>query len=400
MRHDMAMSLDLRQLAADDALAAWELGRLAFGSAREKPEGWRLPDPHRTRWGAFDGAGRLVAMAADRHQRHWFGGRLVPASGVASVAVTPELSGRSLARQVLTRLLAEARDRGAVISTLFDTTPVPYRRLGWEEVGALTWRTMATAALGRLRPPADIDLRPATAADVLAIHALYEAVARAGNGMMDRTGPTFDPSPQVLLDSFDGVTMAIGGDGGPIGYLTWDRGRGYDADSRLTVHDLIGATPAATTALMGMLASWTSVAPTLELRLPEPDPFFLLAPSATQPKSRQPWMLRLVDAPAAVAARGWPPLLDASVDLRLDDDVCPWNSGTHRLVLSGGTGRLEPGGAGSVGLSMRGFALLYAGAAAPAMLRRSGLIDGGDAATDAVLLAAASGPAPALLDYF
>ena len=30
----------------------------------------------------------LVAKAVDRRQGHWFGGRLVPASGVAGVAVT------------------------------------------------------------------------------------------------------------------------------------------------------------------------------------------------------------------------------------------------------------------------------------------------------------------------
>jgi hypothetical protein len=49
---------------------------------------------------------------------------------------------------------------------------------------------------------------------------------------------------------------------------------------------------------------------------------------------------------------------------------------------------------------MRGFALLYAGVGGPALLRRAGLLDGGDANTDAFLQAAAAGPAPALLDYF
>ncbi len=46
------------------------------------------------------------------------------------------------------------------------------------------------------------------------------------------------------------------------------------------------------------------------------------------------------------------------------------------------------------------LATLYAGALAPATLRRAGLLTGGDADTDAFLAAAAAGPAPAMLDYF
>ena len=96
-------------------------------------------------------------------------------------------------------------------------------------------------------------------------------------------------------------------------------------------------------------------------------------------------MLRVVDARGAVAARGWPPHLSGSVDVALDDDVCPWNSGAHRLVLDGGSGRLEPGGSGAVRLTVRGLAVLYAGAAGPAVLRRAGMLTGGDADSDAFL---------------
>lgn len=48
---------------------------------------------------------------------------------------------------------------------------------------------------------------------------------------------------------------------------------------------------------------------------------------------------------------------------------------------------------------MRGLALLYAGAADPAVLRRAGLLSG-DNRSDAFLQAATAGPAPALLDSF
>lgn len=395
------MGHDVRRLTDEDRRATWELGRLAFGGPREAPTSWGAHDPNRQTWGAFDGDGRLVAKAVDRRQGHWFGGRLVPASGIAGVAVVPDLRGQGVVGQVLTPLLGAARDRGAVISTLFDTTPVPYRRLGWEEVGALTWRTLPTLALSRIRPSEHLRLRPAGTADVPAILALYEGVARASSGLMDRSGPPFDTSPEAVLGARDQITLVCGPDGAVEGFAGWDRGGGYDESGRLIVHDLVGSNAAATVALLGMLAGWASVAPTLELRLADPDPAFLLASASTsRVRSRQPWMLRIVDAPAAVAARGWPVPVAGEVDLLLADEVCPWNSGPFRLVLADGRGRLEPGGTGLVRLSMRGLALLYAGAVGTNLLRRAGLLDGGDEGTDAFLQAAAAGPVPALLDYF
>jgi hypothetical protein len=69
-------------------------------------------------------------------------------------------------------------------------------------------------------------------------------------------------------------------------------------------------------------------------------------------------------------------------------------------MLSGGNGRLEPGGAGTVRLTPRGLASWYAGAATPQLLRRSGFLTGGNADTDELLRTATAGPAPTLHDYF
>jgi predicted acetyltransferase len=143
------------------------------------------------------------------------------------------------------------------------------------------------------------------------------------------------------------------------------------------------------------------VAPTVELRMAEPEPVTFLANlTAARREQEERWMLRVLDAPGAVAARGWPPHLAGEVELALEDPACPWNTGAWRLVLEEGRGRLEPGGRGSLRLDMRGFAVLYAGAASPAVLRRSGLLAGGDDGDDAFLEAASAGPAPALLDPF
>lgn len=394
------MPVDVRLLDPDDRAAAAELGRLAFGGPRRpagvEPEPPPPPRPGRVTWGAFD-AGRLVAMATDRAQGHWFGGRLVPASGFAAVAVAPADRGRGHARTLLTAVLASLRDRGALVATLYATAPALYRGLGWERAGALTWADLPTSALARLRVPAGTTLRAAGPGDRAAVAALYTAVARAGSGYLDRDGlppPPPDAEP-------DGTTLAVDDSGTVTGYTSWDRGLGYKAEAVLTVSDLVGATGAATTALLAALGTWGAVTPTLRLRLPDPDPVAWLLPTAVPlTRSVDPWMLRVIDAAGAVAARGWPPDLKTAVDLDVVDPQAPWNAGRHRLEVTGGAGRLTPGGAGTVAVGARGLALLYAGSVPAAVLRRGGLLDGGDAHTDRVLDALSAGPHPALLDYF
>lgn len=392
----------IRLLGPEDQRLAWDLGSLAFGyHGQPMPEGWTSDSPGRRTLGVFDPAGRMVAKAVDREHGQWFGGRVVPASGVAGVATAAELRGRGLGRLVLTRLLQDARERGAAISTLFNTTAAPYRALGWEEVGALVYYAVPTRVLAEIRIDATTTLRPATEADLPTVDRIYREVARAGTGMMERSGPTFGAAPAQLLADSHGFTVAVDDTGAVAGYARWDRGPGYDANGRLTVDDLIGLTPGATRTLLAMLGGWASVAPTTLIRLGTADPVWsLLARGDAEPESTQPWMLRLVDAPGAVAARGWPRHLTGEVDLELTDDVCPWNQGRHRLVLEGGDGRLEPGGAGTVRLTPRGLASWYAGAATPQQLRRTGFLTGGDADTDELLRAATAGPAPTLLDYF
>jgi predicted acetyltransferase len=185
------------------------------------------------------------------------------------------------------------------------------------------------------------------------------------------------------------------------GYAAWDRRPGQDVGGAIDVFDLMALTAPAALALVGMLGSWGAIAPALYLRLAPASPVSLLAPFVSaRVHSWEPWMLRVLDAPGAVAARGWPAHVRGEADLELDDPVCPWNSGRWRLELRDGRARLTAGGTGATRLDMRGLAVLYAGAAGPAPLRRAALLSGGDPATDAFLQAATAGPPPALLDSF
>lgn len=68
---------------------------------------------------------------------------------MAQVAIAPEFRSGGVLAGLLGPLLAQAREQGAVISALFPTTAVPYRRLGWERTGACGGRRSRR----RRRPP-------------------------------------------------------------------------------------------------------------------------------------------------------------------------------------------------------------------------------------------------------
>jgi predicted acetyltransferase len=112
-------------------------------------------------------------------------------------------------------------------------------------------------------------------------------------------------------------------------------------------------------------------------------------------------MLRVISAPAAIAARGFPAGLTASVTLTLADDRFPANTGTWQLTVGDGRGTLArgPGAPGApLRLGPRGLAALYAGTPL-ATLRLAGLAGGGDQGTDAALDAAFAAT-PYMVDHF
>ena len=56
---------------------------------------------------------------------------------------------------------------------------------------------------------------------------------------------------------------------------------------------------------------------------------------------RESWMLRLLDAPAAIAARGFP-AADLAVPLQITDDLLAANSGRWELTVRAGAGSPLP----------------------------------------------------------
>jgi predicted acetyltransferase len=207
-------------------------------------------------------------------------------------------------------------------------------------------------------------------------------------GPLTRTGPLFDVTKLAELDAV--VIASV--DGVDAGYVSWRR-----KSDKLHVYDLIADRPVVRDTLLSCVGSWQTTIATARVRFGDPVAAGLGLPRGSVLKE-EPWMLRVTDAPAAVAARGFG-LLSGEVDLVLTDAQAPWHEGHWRLSVDGGAGALTRGGNGDVQLHTRGLAALFTGYTGASALVRGGLA-AGDPAALSRLAALFAGPAPWMLDEF
>lgn len=386
----------LRRLTLADQASSTTLGEEAFGA---RPPGSPPPAPPTGepaglhRWGVVEGE-RVVARVVGRESASWWGGQVVGTTGIASVAVAAEHRGEGLLRGLFERVLAEAVERGEVVSTLYPTAPGIYRGLGYELVASFDRVDLPMASLVTVRPGVGVHTRRATAEDVPALRELYTGWAREQHGPLTRTGPLHEETAEEAIAESTGTTLAVDDAGRPVGCARWERSEGYDpATAHLTVRDLLATTPDAYRALWRVLGSFATVAGTVRLWTSGADEARLVLPGAAwRPVDRRPYMLRVLDLPGAVAARGLRlPLGGAgAVALRVTGDRLGVLDGGYRLAVepdAAATCERVSAPGESATLTPQGLALWWSGAQRCATLRRLGHLTGptdGDALLDAL----------------
>jgi predicted acetyltransferase len=383
----------IREYTDDDLDVVFRLRKLAF-NASERPE--RLVQPGRHGLVA-EIDGKVAGVLGIGEYAQFYGGAAVPMGGIGGVAVDGATRGRGVASALLDAALPVMRDHGQPISVLYATVPTLYRSRGWERAGLFEWVELPMdRVLTAARPTELIPSRPADESDLTALHDCYLEVARTIDGMADRRPPRIDLAKVLEMD----LVSVLPGPNGLRGYLTAQREPGGDM-GRLKVFDLIGVDVEAQLNLLASLKSWAGTLDAIDLRITDPATLnFLGATALRSGVWTSTWMLRVVDLPAAVAARGWPRLADAAVDLEIVDEHAPWHAGLQRVVVEDGVVRVEPGGTGAVRLHARALGPWFTGFQNTHALRRAGLLDG-DPADAAVLdqLVGASG-VPRLADFF
>ena len=400
--------VQVRELVHADGEASKQLGREAFGSSGDAPplpETWPAAGDHTL--GAF-ADGELIGKIVGRGYGTHFAGIEVPTWGVAGVTVRAESRGRGALTTLFAGSFAAARERGALISTLFPTAPGIYRRFGYEIVGGYVQREIPTADLAAIRAPQGIRLRRATVADAATIRRVHHRWAREQHGPLTRIQQGATETDQELLDEQDAITLAIDAAGDVVGYAAWDRGPGYDSSATVAVEELIALTPDAARALWSAIGSFRSVTGHVRVTAGPDDVHRMVLPSGTWREVRRTdYMLAVLDICGAWQARRIAPGITAELTFRVTDHPLADQNGDHRLSVADGRVHCERIGSGSgtgTGspreISARGLAVLYAGTQSCANVRLAGLLSGGDPAQDAVWDLFGAGRQFHVHDYF
>ena len=350
---------------------------------------------------AYDGA-RLLATTRDIPMLQWFGGRPVATAGVASVATVPELRGTGLGDRLMRVLLQRARDRGAVVTSLFPATVPFYRRLGYEYGG--TWTAYAARLTDVPRGVSDVAVEEFDGDDVTELRSCYRTWASSRTGPVEGDGDDWWTDRVLMRWIRDSATRAVvaRGAGGVEGYAAFrlvSRGhwQGYDIECS----HLVATTPGALSALFGYFRRFRGVGEHVVWLGATNDPATLLF-DEDRSEIRQQWryMTRVLDVAGALEGRGYPQGASGELVIEVDDPQFEENRGAFRLTVDDGKPRVERTDAdGALRLSIRALSGLYAGQLAPADLAAVGMLDGDhpSAGFAATLFA---GPPPFMQDHF
>jgi predicted acetyltransferase len=326
----------------------------------------------------------------------FFGGRSIPMGGIAVVAVAPEQRARGAATQLLREMLAELYGAGTPLSSLYPATLALYRRVGYESAGYACEATL---------PFKDIDLRDrglavrrAEERDEPEIRALYQRWAAGVPGMLDRNEFIWGRVHLLRGEATQGYV--IRGTDGLEGYafLLTQFIDFYHANVRVV--DVVTITPAAARVLLTFLADFRTTRDNVLVRVGPADPLLgMLREEHYTIERRVPWMLRIVNVEEALRQRGYPRELSGELQLHVEDEDLPQNSGPWVLRVREGAATVERGGRGRLRLHTRGLAALFSGYQRAENLRIQGLADGpADELAGATALFA--GPVPWMRDGF
>lgn len=347
--------------------------------------------PERT-WGARAG-GRWVATLATEPRSVTVPGPAgsnvdVIADALTAVTVSATHRRRGLLRQMLSASLRHAKECGEPFSMLIAAEWPIYGRFGYAPASLAADYTLFTRARTQLLTPADAgavrQMEPADLGEIAP--AVFEASRTLRAGQVDRRTEWW---PRRLgLDGYEPskkgrtpVYLVHEGESGPDGLLRWSGTRDFEINGDMgavSVADLIAASPTAYRNLWAYLAGLDVVGEVTLERRPVDEPIrWLLADGRAlrQTYAGDDVWIRLLDVPAALAARGYGVSGRLVLDV-VDEDTGRYAAGRYLLDAGEDGVQCEQTTANAdLRISQRALASIYLGGFTVAQLSIGGGVE-------------------------
>lgn len=368
----------MRLLRLDEHRGANALFRVGFHTPDPSDEEWERVrhayQPGRT-LGAFDT--ELIGTARSFDAELTVpGGKRVPLGAVTGVGVRPDRTRRGVLTELMRTQLRDLAARGVPVAALYPSEGAIYGRYGYAPATHnRDYQVDRRRAV--LRPEVPVGgeielLKPDSALERLP--RIYAGLAHIRPGMITRPAYWWPNLARRLRDTQAPVTVAVHhGPHGPDGfaiYLVFRTGR--DDPCKLEIMDLHLANCAAFAGLWRFLLSvdLVDVISLTDRPLDETTELLFTDPTRWRPTGgiAQAFWLRLVDVPAALAARDY---RGDRVVIEVADPVLEANSGRYLVSVEGAAPTDEPPG---LRLGVDALAMLYLGAWRASALAGAGLI--------------------------
>jgi predicted acetyltransferase len=361
-------ALTFRPVAADQLRASYDIFRAAVHDAPASDEHWgvmaRAYVADRT-FGAFDGDRQIGAAASFPASLTVPGGTILPMAAVTYVGVRTDYRRRGALSGMMRVQLADLAARGDVFAGLHASEPVIYERFGYGiSTVARTVKVYNKRATMRQDVPVAGTVRLLDKDEIVpTLQAAYPTIQTARAGLMGRSAQWWALSYERRLTT-DYLLVAGHFDtaGTLDGWVAYrpeeDTSDDPRAGSGLRVLDFQSASQGVANDLWRYLIGVDLIDDTVVYFRPVDDPIeaLLVNPHAVRSEADDELWLRIVDVPAALAARAYG--VAAPVVIEVVDPLLPNNSGRYRIGQHATERTSEPA---ALTMNVETLAMLYLG---------------------------------------
>ena len=379
------MAIEFRSAREDELADYLRVVKYVFAvppAAGPPPEDqiWRIRPEHTVC--AFSD-GQLVSTYGAYDFTVRLNGAPVPMAGVTNVGTLPGYRRRGLIRELVTRGLSDARDRGQSCAILWASFAAIYQRFGYG-LASMWLDYHWDPRYGRLLGP------PATGqADVVSFEdgrpiaeELFAAYAAPRNLVIERDEARWNRQfePEVPDWKPHQIVVYRDASGAPRGYLT-HRNReaeGFNPgpNQYMRVNSFFALDVDAYRGLWNFLAAHDLVREIEMVRAPEDDLALLLLeePRTLRRRTGDGLWMRVADVELALGQRPYGGA--GGLTIAIEDELCDWNAGSYHLETDGPASRVtRTTEAADLTIPVARFAQLLSGFASASQLARAGLIE-------------------------